>query len=564
MKEVQIQPRRCSYCDRAEKKLKMCSRCQKVWYCNVECQKDHFSVHKKDCKKWSAQKTKPKNAPNQVKFVVQEREGRGKCLAVSCKIPRGERIQNRDGDRWEALVLPALDRDHRTYRCALCFCQLEGDVCFFDLPPNPLYPMLFCSKDCRRVAKTHGLEQEARDGLGFFQSMQGGGPNHIYPIAVIIYRILIRQACGDAQIRDQVLELQGTPKREESNDTMEFRFNANDISNEKEIHTHATLTIAMGMLQSSGRLSHYNPRLEYLVEMVHRIKVNGFSIYANDTQVCGVGLYGTPSFMNHSCRPNALRICRLQKSRPPFMYITAFQDILKGEEICISYMDTSCPSHMRLTNLEKDYYFVCNCKACDTNSDQQDDSVTMALRCPNCPSSTVIRADKGLAPRRPVYECTECHNTNFESALLQLRDFERTENGDLSLSELRTTYERLQKICYNTSWYVQEAGHRLLEEHLEKLAELAGDFEQQKAREALKLAQELLDAKPQQLLHSTGAFLNHQHLRHKAAKLLLFLDPDPRRSIQELQGILASLTPFYSDDHSVVAEVKATLARAIM
>ncbi len=40
---------RCSYCTSSAKKLKKCARCKKARYCNAECQKNHWTIHKLRC-----------------------------------------------------------------------------------------------------------------------------------------------------------------------------------------------------------------------------------------------------------------------------------------------------------------------------------------------------------------------------------------------------------------------------------------------------------------------------------------------------------------------------------
>jgi hypothetical protein len=41
---------RCAYCNRSDKFLFRCSRCKNVYYDSVECQRAHWSAHKKECK----------------------------------------------------------------------------------------------------------------------------------------------------------------------------------------------------------------------------------------------------------------------------------------------------------------------------------------------------------------------------------------------------------------------------------------------------------------------------------------------------------------------------------
>lgn len=40
----------CGYCQKYSKDIKKCSRCKLVLYCNQECQKKHWNLHKENCK----------------------------------------------------------------------------------------------------------------------------------------------------------------------------------------------------------------------------------------------------------------------------------------------------------------------------------------------------------------------------------------------------------------------------------------------------------------------------------------------------------------------------------
>ena len=39
----------CAYCSNVDKGLKVCSRCRKAYYCNTECQRNHYPTHKSKC-----------------------------------------------------------------------------------------------------------------------------------------------------------------------------------------------------------------------------------------------------------------------------------------------------------------------------------------------------------------------------------------------------------------------------------------------------------------------------------------------------------------------------------
>ena len=47
MSDIQIVTNMCGSCQTPA--ITKCSRCKKVFYCNRECQKQHWKVHKKQC-----------------------------------------------------------------------------------------------------------------------------------------------------------------------------------------------------------------------------------------------------------------------------------------------------------------------------------------------------------------------------------------------------------------------------------------------------------------------------------------------------------------------------------
>jgi hypothetical protein len=655
----------CSYCllppKVIGKKLKRCSICQNAWYHNAECQKKHFSIHKKECRRQQQQRqittraniNNNNNNNRSPEFDVQERKGRGKCLIALSKLRKGQRIipsklksqlsveddrkKKKKRDFWMPLILPVLHEEYRTTRCALCFNQLHTESSYsFDDDgnqnqnqnnrnhPSPLYVLLFCSKSCREVAANtacrYNLDREERVVRRLLEN--GNGPPRILSTAILLCRILIHESSNnnnnDTCIRDQVRQLQSKKIRRTDIefDTASTTSNNDDINDDNDdessnkLHTQGVIATVMGMLQYSSELSlPYNsnpPSMEDLVDMVHTIKVNGFSIYGGEEFTAyGVGIFGTPSYMNHSCRPNVLQTFLFQQGKPPSFYVTAFQDIEPNEEICISYTDTSCPRHIRRKRLKEEYYFLCTCEACDNSNDDygnngssntaqtNDDSRTIGIRCQDCKkSSIVIHVEERMAPTRPspVYRCTECNKTDFESAFKLLQDFDDqiSKRGyskicrptlDSSTEDINRTYKSLKKICNMDSWYVQEAGENVLQYYLNELSMQRDNplQEQQTAWRALKIAEELLvdDASSSSssslrtttkdtLTVSTSAFLKYQQLRYKAAKLRLFLIPDPRKSIHDLEIVLESLSPFFPSDHELIIGLKACLASAMM
>ncbi|BFZ13306.1 hypothetical protein BsWGS_16347 [Bradybaena similaris] len=79
---------------------------------------------------------------------------------------------------------------------------------------------------------------------------------------------------------------------------------------------------------------------------------------------------------NHSCFNNA-EVCDLDMNGRPGIQMIARRDIKKGEEICITYIDTSMPKLLRKAWLYKSFNFWCQCQRCQFEGEQ-------ANECTNC------------------------------------------------------------------------------------------------------------------------------------------------------------------------------------
>ncbi|KAJ8888010.1 hypothetical protein PR048_007495 [Dryococelus australis] len=88
----------------------------------------------------------------------------------------------------------------------------------------------------------------------------------------------------------------------------------------------------------------------------------------------GAGLYALQSRCNHSCRPNVEVTFPHNSSR---LVVVATQDILPGEEVCISYLDECVLArsrHSRHRLLRENYLFVCTCPKCELEAGDPDET----------------------------------------------------------------------------------------------------------------------------------------------------------------------------------------------
>ena len=88
----------------------------------------------------------------------------------------------------------------------------------------------------------------------------------------------------------------------------------------------------------------------------------------------GVGIYQTPSLLNHSCLPNCVAVFNGIK-----LLIHATEQIKQGDELTISYTELLCPSYQRKEDLKSHYLFDCNCPKCC--SSLEEDGLMLSLKC---------------------------------------------------------------------------------------------------------------------------------------------------------------------------------------
>ena len=104
----------------------------------------------------------------------------------------------------------------------------------------------------------------------------------------------------------------------------------------------------------------------------------------------GTAMYSMTCKMNHSCDPNVVVLYRSHhhhqdwssSSREPLvLHSVAIRDIAVGEELCISYIDTSRSVEERQQELRDNYGFHCRCRKCvaeedSNNSNNNTDNLT--------------------------------------------------------------------------------------------------------------------------------------------------------------------------------------------
>eukprot|EP00747_Dinoflagellata_sp_TGD_P187630 gnl/TRDRNA2_/TRDRNA2_45446_c0_seq1.p1 gnl/TRDRNA2_/TRDRNA2_45446_c0~~gnl/TRDRNA2_/TRDRNA2_45446_c0_seq1.p1 ORF type:complete len:690 (-),score=135.92 gnl/TRDRNA2_/TRDRNA2_45446_c0_seq1:57-1937(-) len=99
-----------------------------------------------------------------------------------------------------------------------------------------------------------------------------------------------------------------------------------------------------------------------LIEDLGRLDCNSFSILAEDGSPVGHGIYPTAAVgFNHDCEPNCIVD---SASNAGVLRVLAHRDIPAGQELRISYVDSSEPGPLRRRELKLQYGFDCACLRC--------------------------------------------------------------------------------------------------------------------------------------------------------------------------------------------------------
>ncbi|KAI6045326.1 SET domain-containing protein, partial [Pisolithus marmoratus] len=86
----------------------------------------------------------------------------------------------------------------------------------------------------------------------------------------------------------------------------------------------------------------------------------------------GVAVSPLVALINHSCAPNVVVVfprSRKDSGNEPVVKVAALRNIAPGEEILMSYVDTTLPKSLRQMALMETYNFQCRCWACTESSE---------------------------------------------------------------------------------------------------------------------------------------------------------------------------------------------------
>ncbi|RAH47039.1 S-adenosylmethionine-dependent methyltransferase [Aspergillus brunneoviolaceus CBS 621.78] len=99
-----------------------------------------------------------------------------------------------------------------------------------------------------------------------------------------------------------------------------------------------------------------------------KLELNSFNLTNALYDRIGLYLHPYAALMNHSCDYNA--VVGFDGDE---LYVKAIRPIAQGDQIFISYVDTTNPRPLRQKELRERYYFRCRCTRCEQPSDEGND-----------------------------------------------------------------------------------------------------------------------------------------------------------------------------------------------
>ncbi|KAI6139859.1 hypothetical protein EDD17DRAFT_335437 [Pisolithus thermaeus] len=141
-----------------------------------------------------------------------------------------------------------------------------------------------------------------------------------------------------------------------------------------------------------------------LVDVISRFIINTIALTTPSLTPIGVAVSPLVALINHSCAPNVVVVFPRSKKdsgNEPLVKVVALRNIAPGEEILMSYVDTTLPKSLRQNALTETYNFQCCCKACIESSEVDPREATW------CP-----KACGGMCPlpteKNRISRCTSC------------------------------------------------------------------------------------------------------------------------------------------------------------
>ncbi|XP_076910184.1 histone-lysine N-methyltransferase ASHR1-like [Bidens hawaiensis] len=199
-----------------------------------------------------------------------------------------------------------------------------------------------------------------------------------------------------------------------------------------------------------------NLNIKDVAENFSKLACNAHTICDSELIPLGTGLYPVISIINHSCYPNSVLVFDGRIAT-----VRAMQQIPKGSEVLISYIETAGSTMTRQKALKEQYFFTCSCPRCiklGQKDDIEESAILEGYRCKNHTCDGFLLRD----PESKGFICQRCGLVRGIEEILKIAIEEKTmsEKASVALSSAHTNealdmylmVEKLQvKLCHSGS-----------------------------------------------------------------------------------------------------------------
>ncbi|KAI3689087.1 hypothetical protein L2E82_47035 [Cichorium intybus] len=210
-----------------------------------------------------------------------------------------------------------------------------------------------------------------------------------------------------------------------------------------------------------------NLNIKEIAENFSKLACNAHTICNSELIPLGTGLYPVISIINHSCSPNSLLVFEGRIAT-----VRAMQQIPKGSEVLISYIETAGSTMTRQKALKEQYFFICSCSRCiklGQCDDIEESAVVEGYRCKNHTCDGFLLRDS----ESKGFKCQKCGVLRDKEEILRLASEEKSisQKASLALSSRHTKealdmylmVEKLQvKLCHSFSINLMRTRETLL------------------------------------------------------------------------------------------------------
>ncbi|XP_070502422.1 SET domain-containing protein SmydA-8-like [Chironomus tepperi] len=429
----------CAVC-RKSRNLKICSSCEEVSYCSPEHQKQHWKIHKSNCKA----------------YKISSNEKFSNFVEASRDIRAGTVIFTENplviGPDWSYDLFTT----NSTFNCVGCF---EPIRMLTHRCPSCKWPC--CKHDCIGLnnPKLHDIE------CSFLKSGLGIQCDSDYSAIRDYFRtdVLFAMKCLLLQIRhpkkfEQLIQLEGHV--EDRKDTMNFVESSKQIDYLEKNFLKPTKDDA----EKLDKLSLPLKDRETLKRIYGIIESNAVYLTANNEVA---GLYAIGCTVEHSCVPNCHFL--FDKRNGFKLTVRAARDIKKGEHIATCYSNILSGTQMRQQQLRNMKYITCSCIRCS-------DSIELGsnLSSLKCIGMDGIACDGIQVPIKPLngesseWACDKCparvNGNEIADLMVKMSDeIDHTIEKEATVPAIETLMDKLSMFLHQNHYHMFTLKHTLIQ-----------------------------------------------------------------------------------------------------